>query len=131
MPPTDGNPELSRMCTGAIDWVLAANAAYFKLDNTTLVALSNTSRMLGKQGNGSAVLGGGNQLAPMGPGWVTVPNTTCDSWRWSIGMAGGPFGALLGSAGWPNLPLNCGNGCRRFPCKLDDFVCVEMATATQ
>ena len=116
---------------GAIDWVIAANAAYFKLDNQTLVVVSNNSRMLGKQGNGSTVLGGGNQLAPMGPGWTSLPNTTCDSWRWSIGMAGGSFACLLGSVGWPNEPFNCGNNCAggggHFPCDGGDFVCVEMA----
>jgi hypothetical protein len=112
---------------GALDWVVAANAAYFKLDNQTLVVVSNSSRMLGKQGNGSAVLGGGNQLAPMGLGWVTLPNSTCNSWQWAKGMAAGPYATLLGSAGWPNLPFNCGNNCVRFPCLLDDFVCIEMA----
>ena len=32
---------------GQIDWVLAPNSAYFRLDNVTLVALSNSTRMLG------------------------------------------------------------------------------------
>ncbi len=112
---------------GAVDWVIGSTAAYFKLDNQTLVVVSNSSHMLGNQGNGSAVLGGGNQLAPLGPGWVTLPNSTCDSWRWAEGMAGGPYGTLLGSAGWPNMPFNCGNGCVPFPCVMDDFVCIEMA----
>jgi hypothetical protein len=32
---------------GAIDWVIAPNAAYYAIDNVTLVTWSNTSRMLG------------------------------------------------------------------------------------
>ena len=109
---------------GAIDWVIDATAAYFKLDNTTLVTVSNATRMLGKQGNGSAMLGGGNQLAPMSAGWTTPSNSTCDSWRWSVGMVGGPFGVNLGGAGWPNQPLYGDQG-RRYPCDAGDFVCVE------
>ena len=111
---------------GAIDWVIKASAAYFKLDNQTLVAVSNLTRMLGKQGNGSAVLGGGNQLAPMSAGWTTPSNSTCNSWRWSVGMPGGPFGVNLGGAGWPGQPLYGDQG-RLFPCDAGDFVCVEMS----
>jgi hypothetical protein len=118
---------------GQVDWVIAANAAYFKLDNTTLVAVSNSSRLLGRQGNGSAVVGGGNQLAPMLPDWTTPTNSTCGSWRWSVGMRSAghqPFGTNLGGSGWPNQPFTCDQGCvhgGRFPCDVGDFICVEMA----
>ena len=44
-------------------------------------------------------VGGGNQIAPFGPGWATLQNRTCDSWRWTHGVAGGPHGVALGSQG--------------------------------
>ena len=114
---------------GQVDWVIAPNAAYYKLDNKTLVTWSNSSRMLGMANH--TKIGHDNQLAPFGLGWETLPNRTCDSWRWSVGMPGGPFGSSVGSQGWepqpftatagepPNDPLHCVSG---------DFVCVEMAS---
>ena len=85
------------------------------------VSLSNSSRMLGE--NNASLPGARNQLAPFGHGWVTPRNSTCDSWRWSRGMEGGPFGATLGGAGWPKQPF-IGNQGRAFPCVDGDFICV-------
>ena len=53
-----------------------------------------------KGNNNATIPSSRNQLAPMGHGWVSVPNSSCNSWRWSEGMVGGPFGCTLGGAGW-------------------------------
>ena len=108
---------------GAIDWVIAPNAAYYLLDNTTLVTVSNATRMLGVANH--TKVGGGNQLAPFVKGWVTAPNSTCNSWRWTSGMPGGPYGVTLGSQGYPREPFTGGGSYR---CSRSDFICVEMGS---
>jgi len=113
---------------GQIDWPIAKSSAYYLTDNTTLVTVSNSSGLLGVANHSK--VGGGNQLSPFGRDWVTLPNRTCNDWRWTIGMSGGPFGVSLGSQGWvrqgfwatagvpPAVAEPCGHG---------DFICVEMA----
>ena len=111
---------------GAIDWVIAANAAYYLLDNTTLISWSNASRMLGVSNH--THLTSGNQISPFGEGWVTLPNRTCNSWRWSEGMAGGPFGMAVGDQRLLGKGFTAGaQGDRNVKCHSDPFICVEMA----
>jgi hypothetical protein len=62
---------------GALDWVIAPNAAYYLLDNTTMVTVSNSTRMLGVANHSK--VGGGNQISPFGHGWITTANATCKS----------------------------------------------------
>ena len=108
---------------GAIDWVIAPNAYYLMVDNKTLVTVSNATRMLGIANH--TKVGGGNQLSPFGRGWTTSVNGSCDSWRWTEGMEGGPFGVTLGSSGYDRQPFTATTGV--LPCGRGDYICVEMA----
>lgn len=113
---------------GPIDWVIAANAAYYLLDNTTLISWSNASRMLGVSNH--THLTPGNQISPFGAGWVTLPNRTCNSWRWSEGMAGGPFGMAVGDQRLLGKGFTAGaQGDRNVKCHSAPFICVEMAAS--
>ena len=112
---------------GAIDWVIAPDAAYYLLDNTTYVTRSNATRMLGVANH--TKVGGGNQISPFGPGWTTLKNRTCDSWRWSLRMQGGPYGVSLGSQGWEHEPFTATAGIDTgLPCSNGGWICVEMAS---
>lgn len=96
------------------------------LDNVTLITWSNASAMLGVANH--TKIGRDNQLSPFGPGWVTLENRTCNSWRWARGMQGGPYGKAVGSAGWIAQPFTATAGVAvGLPCDAGDFICVEMA----
>ena len=113
---------------GAIDWVIAPNAAYYAIDNVTLVTRSNSSRMLGIANH--THIGRDNQISTFGLGWITLTNRTCDSFRWTIGMPGGPFGKGIGSQGWQPQGFTACDAleCTAYPCDSGDFICVEMAS---
>ena len=97
-----------------------------RLDNVTLVTWSNSSGMLGKANH--TKVGHDNQLSAFGPGWITLANRTCNSWRWTVGMEGGPYGKAVGSAGWNQQGFEATAGIEiGLPCTSGDFICVEMA----
>lgn len=74
----------------------------------------------------------GNQAAGFGAGWVTSVNGTCDSWRWSRGMAppaDAPFGYAV-SLGWGGPPVYWEGG-GSFPCDAVTYFCVEILPPAQ